>query len=76
MKPSPPPLTLVPLSGGDVLLVYPSGRALRIKPDGLVEGLGTIERLVLRLAALRDAGRGAPRRGLGKPVRFLHRTPD
>lgn len=39
---------------GTVLLVYPGGRRLRVLPDGRVEGLRSMERLLL--AALRLVG--------------------
>lgn len=39
---------------GSVLLVYPGGRRLRVLPDGRVEGLRSMERLLL--AALRLVG--------------------
>lgn len=39
---------------GSVLLVYPGGRRLRILPDGRVEGLRLMERVLV--AALRHIG--------------------
>jgi hypothetical protein len=49
---------------GTVLLVYPGGRRLRILPNGRVEGLRSMERLLL--AALR----------LVRRIRGRRRIPD